>query len=336
MKQIYKFNRPVESIFELVGRDEDDMTSCLGWVLASCECFSNTLAHHLEIDQVFTENTQIRLQLADSETGRTDVEIIDSGNSHIIIEAKRGFQVPSREQLETYANRLLNSVIPSNHKLLVVLAESDPNGNWLRRQVQNEILGIPVKVISWRRFDLMAKDCLGYSSNTEKRLLKQFINYLSKVANMNVQYSNYVYVVSLSPNSTEISPYSYIQVVEDLRKYYHPVGPGSGGWPATPPNYIGFRYWTRLQSIHHIESYSMIDDFHPHIPGTTIPSPTDGPHYLYELGPAIIPRESIPTNDPNGQYRLYGNGRKWVFIDLLLTSGSVAESAVKSRERENQ
>ena len=60
----------------------------------------------------------------------------------------------------------------------------------------------------------MAKDCLGYSSNTEKRLLKQFINYLSKVANMNVQYSNYVYVVSLSPNSTEISPYSYIQVVE--------------------------------------------------------------------------------------------------------------------------
>ena len=60
------------------------------------------------------------------------------------------------------------------------------------------------------------------------------------------------------------------------------------------------------------------------------------PHYLYELGPAIFPRESIPTNDPNGQYRLYGNGRKWVFIDLLLTSGSVAESAVKSRERENQ
>jgi hypothetical protein len=62
--------------------------------------------------------------------------------------------------------------------------------------------------------------------------------------------------------------------------------------------------------------------------------PIDYPHFLYSLGPAIKPTRRVPTNG-NG-HSIFRSGRKWVFIDLLLTAGSIAEAAHLTKQREAQ
>ena len=331
MNSLFVHGKPVETVFELLGSDENSMTYSLGWALVNCEMFCAEFAQLLNIHNGFSENIQVRLQDYRSQRGFTDLEIIDPGLHHIIIEAKRGFSVPSEEQLRRYADRMDRG--ENVHNLLVVLAESDLNEQWLPLQVPLTVDGIPVTTVSWRCFQEMAQCSIGGASHAEKRLLKQFINYLSKVTRMQNQYSNEVYVVSLSTDCWK-DEISWIDVVREHRKYFHPVGGGAGGWPPAPPNYIAFRYDAQLQSIHHVESYSVINDYYPHFP-VLDPSPTGPLNYLYTLGPAIT--NCIPTNDPNRQYpALYRSARKRCFLDLLLTCGSIAEAAGKSKERENQ
>jgi hypothetical protein len=216
----------------------------------------------------------------------------------------------------------------------VVLAESDRDETWLKLNVPADVKDIPVKSISWRRFQNMALHSMAHASHEEKRLLKQLVYYLDKVTSMQNQNSNMVYVVSLSSGTFSDSEITFIDVVEKFGKYFHPVGGSKGGWPVEPPNYIAFRYHGALQSIHHIESYTVIENFYPHFP---VPkkSPTAEPHYLYTLGAAIKAQKHTPTNDPNGRYpQFFKNGRKWCFLDLLLTCDSVAEAAGKTRERQ--
>src|SRR5207248_3261338 len=109
-----------------------------------------------------------------------------------------------------------------------------------------------------------------------------------------------------------------------------PIGGTGGGWPSEPPNYLGFRYDGELKSIHHVESYDVIENFAPHF--TRKSAPTSRPHFLYSLGAAIKPTRRVPTNG-NGD-SIYPSGRKWVFIDLLLTAGSVAEAARVTKQRQ--
>ena len=92
---------------------------------------------------------------------------------------------------------------------------------------------------------------------------------------------------------------------------------------------MAFRYDGELKSIHHVERYTVIDNFATHF--TPKSTPADRPHFLYDLGPAIRPTHRVPTNG-NG-YSIYPSGRKWIFIDLLLTAKSVAEAAHLTKQR---
>ena len=66
--------------------------------------------------------------------------------------------------------------------------------------------------------------------------------------------SNWVYVVSLGSGTNPGRNIFWIDVVNDRGRYFHPVGKG---WPKEPPNYMAFRYWGKLRSIHHVESYEV-------------------------------------------------------------------------------
>jgi hypothetical protein len=92
---------------------------------------------------------------------------------------------------------------------------------------------------------------------------------------------------------------------------------------------MGFRYDGELKSIHHVESYSVIDNYAPDFVRKSWP--LDRPHFVYELGPAIKPATQIPTN--GGGQMIYRSGRKWVAIDLLLTASSIAEAALLTKQR---
>ena len=153
------------------------------------------------------------------------------------------------------------------------------------------------------------------------------------------QYSNQVYVVSLSTEEFAVSneghSITWIDVVENHQKHFYPLRRRLKGWPVEPPNYMGFRYHGHLQSIHHVESYEVTDDDLQDVLNLQSPYPLDGPIYLCTLGDPIPMANEIPTNDPKGVYmRLYPNGRNWCAIDLLLSCNSVAEAVARSRDRE--
>ena len=308
MAPLYLHNNQIETLFELLGNNENDMTKSLGWTLANSTRLRAEFAKQLKLVQGFSENIQIRLQYRSNQSGVTDIEVIDFENHHhVIIEAKRGFSVPSREQLELYAQRMKENIGSATRNLMVVLAESDHQELWLSLQIPKSVCGIPVIGNSWRQFQEMAKLGLSDAHYAEKRLLTQFIEYLRKVTVMQNQYSNQVYVVPLSNSKSAIekigNAMTSVDVVKKYKQYFHPVG---NHYPNEPPNYIAFRYDGMLQSIHHVKHYLVVE-------------------------------ETIPTNDPKGKYKsVYGPGRNWCFIDLLLSCGSVAEAVVKSKLRSEQ
>ena len=331
MTQLFVRKQKVDTVFELLGSNENAMTYSLGWALAECDVFSQKLAEMLDLSGGFSEAMQIRLQEFDPQKGFTDIEIIDPGRFHIIIEAKRGFNIPGLGQLKKYAGRLLDT---KARKMLLVLAESDRKEQWLARHVPEHVKQVEVKAISWKQFQNMANECVAKAKkHSEKRLLRQLIGYLEKVTTMQNQTSNLVYVVSANDHVFfKDRDLSFIDVIEKHQKYFHPVGKG---WPIEPPNYIAFRYRGKLQSIHHIESYTVIKDFQE---AFNLPSPhlIKPPHYLYELGPAIHPPKEVRTNDKyKGYTQIQRAARRECFIDLLLTCDSVSEAFAKTKRRMN-
>lgn len=276
----------------------------------------------------------IRLQEYASQKGFTDIEIVDPGRVHIVIEAKRGFNIPFSDQLEKYADRLIASSDTKAKKMLLVLAESDREEQWLAQQLPGQVKHVEVQAISWKQFQNMANDCvIKASKHSEKRHLRQLIEYLEKVTTMQNQTSNLVYVVSVSGHIVfEDVGLSAVDVIEKRKKYFHQVG---NRWPIEPPNYIAFRYAGKLQSIHHIESYTVIEDYQK---AFNLPSqhPTGEKHYLYDLGPSIRPPKEVRTFDKSKGYtQIQRSARCECFIDLLLTCDSVSEDFAKTKIRLN-
>lgn len=253
-------SQQIETVFDLLGQKENDLTYALGWALARSPKFLRRLAITLGFRNGFSERVKIRLQEHSSSQGITDVEIDDPGLCHIILEAKRGFTVPDELQLVKYAHRLNIARDEPKTRLLVVLAEDDREGNWLRLQVPNSVEGVPVNTISWHDFIKLAKRARP-TQYTERHLLHQFIHYLRRATTVQNQKSNLVYVVALSNDTFGCGATTFIDVVEKHGRYFHPIGGVGGGWPFDPPNYLGFRYGGELKSIHHIESYEVIGDY---------------------------------------------------------------------------
>ena len=81
---------------------------------------------------------------------------------------------------------------------------------------------------------------------------------------MQTQESNWVFVVSLGSSKREDCDLTWIEIVQNHMKYFHPLG--GNGWPKEPPNYIAFRYYGQLQSIHHIEDYVVTKNLNDEIP----------------------------------------------------------------------
>src|SRR5439155_19439430 len=95
--------------------------------------------------------------------------------------------------------------------------------------------------------------------------------------------SNHFYVISLASHTEKGWTTSWIDIVMKYSRCFYPVG---GNWPKDPPNYMRFRYKGKLQSIHHVDEYEVIQNLKNACPG--IPDVPVDPHYPYKLGPAIV------------------------------------------------
>lgn len=318
--------RAVESPFDLLGSDEDAITGAIAWTLQQSPALLGALISHLTGYSGRMEEVQLHFQRSERERGRTDLEIILPNEVHLILEAKKGWELPTSQQLELYTRRTAFAGGRAKIKMIVTLSQADSRyaGLFLPLAVNS----YPVRHLSRRTLvAILMSVGTAISGLHEKKSLRSLSDYLNKTMNQSTHQSNQVYVVSLSRN-LPISGWAgttFVDVVERYQRYFHPVG---ARWPVTPPNYIAFRYDGVLQSIHHIDNAVVTKDLADTAPGKLASWPVTHPHFLYSLGPAIRAHHRVPAGP-----KVARNNRVWAALDLLLTAPSITEAMLESKKR---
>jgi hypothetical protein len=322
MTELLLHSRPVKTVFDLLGDKEDDITYSFGWALAQSDRLVRALlSRAFKVDETDTGDlTALLLQETVPGAGRTDVEVQTDG-LHLIVEAKRGWALPTIEQLAQYTGRFDAARVP---RLLVV---SECSTEYATPRLPVEVAGVPVSYLPWGDVATLVEDVAGVrgAGQAERRLLREFVRYLRGLMTMQDPTSNLVYVVALGTADLFGSGVSFADIVVEHDRYFHPLG---GGYLKTPPNYFGFRFHGRLQQIRHVEDYDVVMAPWDAIPG--LAGKTDwghAQHFLYTLGPPIVPTNTVRTGGPIRNMRL------WAALDLLLTSETILEARDKTNER---
>jgi hypothetical protein len=321
MTELFLYKRKVNSVFHLLGERENHITYSVAWALAQSPAFLNAFLKRMIGLTADPDSVTIRLQHHEKEAGITDIEIESPGQFFLIVEAKRGWNLPSLKQLETYACRPSFTTSAGVLKRIVPLSECSRE-----YAVHNlgceKIAGIDLQPASWKEMATLAQQAQKGASHAEKHLLQELLTYLRGLMSMQDIDSNWVFIVSLGPGTPKGWSISWIDIVEKKRAYFHQVG---DRWPKEPPNYIGFRYNGKLQSIHHIEESEIFKDPHDKFP--EIPSMNWRPHFLYKLGPNFAPSRDVKTGN------IFPSGHAWCMLDTLFTSQTISQAWDISKKR---
>ena len=98
-----RHGREVSSVFDLLGRKENDLTAALAFTLGRSPALLGLILRRL-VPGPEDEEAVLRLEAPDA-LGRTDLEI-STPSRLIIVEAKRGWLLPGETQLGKYAPRI--------------------------------------------------------------------------------------------------------------------------------------------------------------------------------------------------------------------------------------
>ena len=308
--------RRIETAFDLLGRKENDVTFSMGWALAASPRFLSRFLREVFASEVGAP-VGISLQASGADHGYTDIEV-STENAHLIVEAKRGWVLPTEKQLSRYAGRFTAGL----QGRLLAVTECSPV--YASLHLSKSVRDVKVQHRSWQQVKTDVANALAGGGTHEKRLLRDFRRYLRGVMTMQDVTSNWTYVVSVggTPAGWDIS---FRDVILKYGKYFHAYGRG-GGWPKTPPTYIAFRWDGRLRQIHHVDTYEIVEDLHPLFP--EIPS-TGHTDIVYTLGPPMVP-DHVVVNGAN-----YRASRFWVALDLLLTCSTIKEAHERTKLRQH-
>ena len=323
MGELYAYGSKVTSVFQLIGMLEDDITKSIAWALCNCPVFLKKIID--EVLNIYIDPSKVRIKYQESEKdkGRTDLELTDDDLFYVIIEAKKGWILPGKDQLSLYSQR--RSLVQSSAKHKVIMSMSECSDTYANSYLPiKQANGIPIMHLPWKRIYELAENSISESNNLQKNLLRELMKYLGGLMTMQTQESNWVFVVSLGTSKPEDCDLTWIEIVQNNMKYFHPLG--GNGSPKEPPNYIAFRYYGQLQSIHHIEDYVVTKKLHDEIP--EMPDKVEGyDFFVYKLGPAIVPTKVVKTGN------IYASGRKWAMLDTLLTADTIADACNISKAR---
>jgi len=311
--------KPVQSVFQLLGDRENDLSFSLGWGFARSQKLLQGFLAEVIGKAIPLENCTIRLQHHGKDHGFTDIEI-DAGKVFCIVEAKLGWELPSNQQLSRYLPRFKRANGEYNYFVSLSRCSKDTAHSHFPSLFQ----GIPLRHVSWEGIVKIARTEYQHENNAGKRLLTELAEYLESVMNPQNSQANEVFVVSLSNKLPKGWKISWIDVIRKKHLYFFPYD--AKGWPKVPPNYVAFRYSGHLQSIHHIKNYDRVIDMHDRI--SEIPPGEVSKCFLCELGPAIVPTHAVRTGN------IYPSGRVWCFLDTLLTSKTISEARSLSARRE--
>lgn len=252
----------IETIYQLLGEKENDITRAVAWTLNKCPTFLSAFIkklHGAEIDQAETSILYQQFEKTDDENGYTDLEITDGRNFHIILEAKRGWILPNIEQLTKYAHRPSFIRTGAMKKYIVTLSECSQDYAKSNLPIKETDNGIPVSHISWKELRDLTEMARVNANHEQKHLLDEFALYLGGIMTMQNKDSNKVYVVSIGTGTIDDTSIKWTDIIHS-GYYFCPAG--IRGWPKEPPNYIAFRYQGKLQTIHHIEGYTVTKNMH--------------------------------------------------------------------------
>lgn len=318
--------KEVKTVFDLLGSQEDDMTYSFGWCLAKCKPFLDAVCRKLG-HKGDTADARIKLQHFDyNDRGFTDVEIRISNQFIVILEAKKDYILPSRElQLSKYVKRKYLK----DYQRAYICSLSSFSEEYVSSlsKYHKPLNKVAQRHLSWKTLLQIAHASMKSCGHAEKRLLSQFIEYLKGFVTMQTQTSNMVYVVSLG-GKPEKSDISFIDIVMKRKKYFYPFTYTKGGWPAEPPNYLGFRFGGKLQSIRHVEKTHITKYLHSYFSEIPKRDHGVGPYFVFELGPEIKPIHlTLPTGAP------WRANRVWCALDTLLTSKTISGARILTQKR---
>ena len=261
----------------------------------------------------------------------TDLEITDNQNYYVIIEAKYGWHLPGKEQIEKYSLRKDFICNPAKKKKIVSMSECS---NEYAEKKLAKIPGVLVKHLSW---DKLLELSICAERNTrkhkEKNILKDFRRYINNIMNADNKKTNEVFVVPLGKKEVRLKTTSGDMIVSDLttvdikekyNKYFWVYG--AKNYPKNPPTYFAFRYNRKLQSINYVEKCDITNNLHKYIPDIPDEDLLDE-YYVFDLGPYIIPSKDVFAGDK------IRDTRYWIDIDLLLTSATIVEAKKLSDAR---
>lgn len=333
MAELFAHNERVETIFDLIGDKENDITKSIAWAFVKCPRLLERVIERLLHVIVAADDVVIRYQEFEKDKGITDLEITDNQKFYIIIEAKRGWVLPGEPQLRLYSERA--GFISSPAKVKAIVSMSECMEDYAKKRLPT-VPGTTVLHLPWMTICDLAGELRMKTAGKQNYILGELERYIKRIMTTQNKDTNWVYVVSLGLKEVEITPakgekrtagIAYVDIVRKYHKYCCPVGGGKGGWPKEPLTYIAFRYHGKLQSIHHIEKYTITDNLHPFVP--EIPDvDLSETHFVYELGPAIIPPKDVRTGD-----KIVMSNRVWAQLDTLLTSDTITEAMEISKAR---
>ena len=225
---------PVQSIFRLVGSDEDALTFALGFLLAQSHSFCTELVRHLRIAPRLTLKSTYSIHLQEVTGpgfGRRDI-VIEDDNTRIVLEAKIGGAEPTAKQLLQYGaeHKLWNQF---NVRGVVALTQV-ALATGTRQEVQAKLgeWGIRFSNVQWHEVvDLVLSYKLSDESEVSRYLFDQFIRYIGRDYRMGY-YDAEILIQDVNPLNARIFEecWMYVTSLKDKRAplYFAPYFTGRG------------------------------------------------------------------------------------------------------------
>ena len=225
---------PVQSIFRLVGSDEDALTFALGFLLAHDHSFCTELVRHLRVAPRQAQKSVYSVHLQEvtgSGFGRRDI-VIENDRTRIVLEAKIGGAVPTAQQLLQYG---------AEHKLWnqyevrgVVALTQGALAAATRQEVQAKLAewGIRFSNAQWHEVvDLVFSYKPADDSEVSRYLFDQFTRYIRRDYQMGY-YDAEILIQDVNPPNAKIFEecWMYVTSLKDKRAplYFAPYFTGRG------------------------------------------------------------------------------------------------------------
>lgn len=325
MGAVSKYGREVETVFDLLGRREPDLTAALGWTLANSNRLLGLVLDKLGV-VASSDDVALHLEVAD-DRGRTDIELV-TPDAHVIFEAKQGWIVPGDVQLGSYAPRFARYDTQAITTGLVTLSDSTPE--WAREVLKPDIDGTPVTHWSWDDIRDLIRRAATAARGIERVWLNQLEDYMGAATSRRSVTDSLAYCVVL--NAEMFGDRTFLDYVREDRVYFHPIA--RGGWPTVPPNFLAFRWDNAVRQVNRVVDYEIVATLSDRFPSVRDEEEAArdpwGAHIVYRLGPDIpLPNGAVPSGPARTNLRAQ---RFWVLVDQLLTQPTVVAAREATRQ----